>query len=304
MTAIERLRGEARDLLELVLLPGLAALLPWPLCFRLFRACSRWGFLYRESCDEALKQAMALGAVHGDPALWQQARRLVTLVDHADFFLARTRSDRWMRRHLTVQGEWPAPSEAAILCTFHWGAGMWGLRHAASRGLHARALIAQHRREAFAGRRIRYAYYTRRIGAVADALGRPPIEVTNSPRPILEALRGGENVLAAVDVPADQVAASEVIMLHGHRARVPRALLRIAVEQQIPVTVYLTGVRMNDGQRTLRVVRLGVFSDVSSLLAAVFEHLEAALGSDSAAWHFWAVAPRFFDFAVSSEAGR
>ena len=43
--AILRLRTELRDLLELVLLPGLAAVLPWPLCFRLFRwlACAaRW----------------------------------------------------------------------------------------------------------------------------------------------------------------------------------------------------------------------------------------------------------------------
>ena len=35
--AILRLRTELRDLLELVLLPGLAAVLPWQICFRIFR---------------------------------------------------------------------------------------------------------------------------------------------------------------------------------------------------------------------------------------------------------------------------
>jgi len=127
-----RLANEARDLLELVLLPGIAALLPWRLCFRLFRWLCGRDFLYRASCNEALAQARARGWVRGDAGEWLRTRRLVTLIDHADFYLARSRSDRWMARHLSVQGEWPSPAQPAILCTFHWGAGMWGLRHLSS----------------------------------------------------------------------------------------------------------------------------------------------------------------------------
>mgnify|MGYP001006485533 FL=1 len=36
------LRVQARDLLELWLLPGLAALLPWRWCFALYRRQARW----------------------------------------------------------------------------------------------------------------------------------------------------------------------------------------------------------------------------------------------------------------------
>ena len=50
---LSRPRVEARDLVELVLLPGLAAVLPWPLCFRLFRRLSRWGWPYRAACEAA-----------------------------------------------------------------------------------------------------------------------------------------------------------------------------------------------------------------------------------------------------------
>ena len=35
-SVVQRLRREGRDVLELVLLPGLAAVLPWPVCFKLF----------------------------------------------------------------------------------------------------------------------------------------------------------------------------------------------------------------------------------------------------------------------------
>ena len=36
------------------------------------------------------------------------------MVDHADFYLAIFRSDRWMRRHMDVEGHWPEPGKAAI----------------------------------------------------------------------------------------------------------------------------------------------------------------------------------------------
>ena len=54
----DRLRVELRDVLELVLLPGLAVLLPWDACFALFRRMARWEWLYRESCEEALDEAL------------------------------------------------------------------------------------------------------------------------------------------------------------------------------------------------------------------------------------------------------
>lgn len=291
---LARLRAEARDLIELVLVPGIAALLPWVVCFRLFRFLCRAGFLYREPCNEALAQASNRGWVIGDPERWLQVHRLVLLVDHADYYLSLTRSDRWMRRHLLVTGKWPDPARSSILCTFHWGAGMWALRHLAAQGLCVHLLIARHSRAAFEGRTVRYWYYTRRINAIPRALGRPYIEATKSPRPVLKAIRSGEAVAAVVDVPADQVAASEAIEFLGFRARVPRGLLRAARDLGVPVTVYLLGIRLSDGKRTLRIHPLGVRTELEPLIEDVFSHLEDAIRDESAAWHFWSVAPRFF----------
>lgn len=290
-----RLRAEARDLLELVLIPGVAAVLPWRLCFRLFRFLCRADFLYRESCHEALAQASARGWVRGSPATWRQRFRLVTLVDHADYYLSLFRSDRWMARHLIVRGAWPDASRPAILCTFHWGAGMWALRHVAAHGLHVHLLIAAHSRAPFERRAVRRWYYRRRISALPHALGRQPIEATRSPRPVLKALRVGEQVAAVIDVPADQVTASQPIDFLGLRARVPRGLLRVACDLGVPVTVYLLGVRLSDGKRTLQIHDLGSRSELEPLIRDVFSHLESAIHEESAAWHFWSIAPRFFE---------
>jgi hypothetical protein len=293
-----RLRTEARDLLELVLAPGLAAVLPWALCFRIFGFLSRFDLLYREECNEAIRNAEALGWVREDRARWLRTRRLVTLIDHADFYLARTRSDRWLARHMAVSGDWPDPSQAAVLCTFHWGAGMWGLRHARSKRMRAHAIVAPQVREAFPGRTVKFLYCRARVRSVAAALQTEPIEPSRSPRRIVETLRGGEQIVAAIDVPADQVAASEAISIVGIPARVPRGLLRVAADSRIPVIVFLTGIRMTDGRRTLRIHRVGSRDDAEALMVEVFAFLEQAIESDPAAWHFWSVAPRFFDLGA------
>jgi len=292
---LARLRAEVRDLVELVLIPGLAAVLPWPICFRIYRFLCRADFLYRDYCDESLAQAHARGWARGDPATWRQRCRLVALIDHADFYISQTRSDRWLARHLESTGAWPDPSKPSVLCTFHWGAGMWALRHVAAHGLHVHLVIAPHSRDRFGGQAVRYWYYTRRINAIPRALGRPFIEATRSPRPILKALHGAEQVAAVVDVPADQVTASEPIDFLGLRARVPRGLLRLACESGVPVTVYLLGIRLSDGKRILRIHPLGERRDLEPLIKEVFSYLESAIREEPAAWHFWSVAPRFFE---------
>lgn len=304
MTVSARLRREARDLLELVLVPGLAAVLPWPLCYRLFRFLCRFDFLYRQECLDAARHAQALSWVREDLAQWIRTRRLVTLIDHADLYLSRTRTQRWMARHLAVSGEWPDPSQAGVLCTFHWGAGMWGLRHLRARGMAAHAIVAPQERENFPGQAIKFRYCRARVRAVAAALRTEPIEPSRSPRRIVETLRGGEQIVAAVDVPADQVAASEAISVAGIAARVPRGLLRIAADREIPVTVFLTGIRMTDGKRTLRIHRVGSRKDGEALMLEVFAYLEQAIEASSASWHFWSIAPRFFDLDAEPEGRR
>ena len=110
----------------------------------------------------------------------------------------------------------------------------------------------------------------------------------------MQALRANQQVIAAVDVPADQVAASEPISILGHHARVPRGLFRIAADSQVPMFVFLTGMRLSDGKRTLQIHRLSANGDMQHLIREAFALLENAIIANPAAWHFWKIAPRFF----------
>jgi phosphatidylinositol dimannoside acyltransferase len=301
-SCITRLRLEIRDALELMLLPALAALVPWNLGYRLLRWISRTIRPYAPTTNEALEQASNRGWV-GDEKHWTLVRRIVTLVDHADLYLAKSRSDAWMLKYLDVQGQWPQPGEPGLICTFHWGAGMWGLRHACASGLKAHALVAPLQGEHFAGRRVLLAYARARTAEVARSLGCATLDISASLRPALQALKRGDQVIAAIDVPADQVSSSEEIDFLGTRARVPRGLLRLAVDQRLPVTVYLTGLNVDSGRRFLRIHQLGVPENLQQLMTKVFSYLEEAIRTDPPAWHFWSEAPRIFVTDDGASAG-
>jgi hypothetical protein len=289
-----RLRGEIRDLIELVLVPGLAIILPWPWCYRVFVLLSRWDWLYWADGAAHCDRAQARGWVK-DPADFRRKWRLMSMVDQADFYLAISRTDRWMRRHLDVEGHWPEPGKAAILCTFHWGAGMWGLRHVSASGLRAHALIGPVRAEMFPGHRLRYEYFRLRYLAVRNALRTEPLDITGSLRTVLKALRLGEQVLAVVDVPPYMSSSSQVIPFLDARARFPRGLFRLAADQGLPLTIYVTGIRFSDGRRFLRLYQLDVERDVESLMVKVYAHLEALIREEPAAWHFWRISESFFE---------
>jgi hypothetical protein len=184
-----------------------------------------------------------------------------------------------------VQGEWPAPGHAALLCTFHWGAGMWGLRHAAAAGLRPHALVAALDGEPFRGHTVMRAYARWRTAQVQRTLGQPPLDVSGSLRPAVQALKRHEVLLAAIDAPADQADAAEVVPLLGMLARVPRALLRAAARQ---------GLDIHSGQRTLHVWPMPLTQDAPTLTRAVFAELDHCIRQDPAAWHFWSEAPRIF----------
>ena len=290
--ALARLRLEARDALELVLLPGLAAVLPWRWSFALFCQLARWPSLYREPCERALAQAQAMGRVD-DAARWLHERRLVTLVDHADHYLARTRGDAWLRRHVQVRGDWGVAGQGALLVTFHWGCGMWAQRHATAQGLGPHTLGASP--AGLRGRWVLRRYIEARLRTLERAQGgRGVIHVPGPMRPVQRALAAREQVVLVIDVPADQVAATATVTVLGRPVRVPAALVRQAVQQKLPVTLYTLGLDVATGQRELCLYPLGVCDSAEALLEQIFKRFDPLLQERPAAWHLWSEAERFF----------
>ena len=291
---VVRLRRELSDFLELVLLPAVAVVLPWQLAFRVFRHMSGWEWLYREKENRALQNAVRHGWADC-PDEWLKNRKLTTLIDHADHYLSRTRSDAWMDRHIAVNGEWPAAGAPAIALTFHWGGGMWAMRHAGYRGIRGRMLVAPlQKSEQFRGRWVLHRYIRSRMVTVAKTMRCPFIDVSQGMPPILAALGKGEHVHAVIDVPSDQVNSSAPVCILGMQARVPTALLRLAAERSIPVCVYVGGTDFASGERFVNITSLPVTSDPDILLRSVFGELDRRIREAPPAWHLWSEFDRFF----------
>lgn len=288
-----RLGREARDLLELVILPASAALLPWPWAFRLLRAFAHWPFLYRDVCEPALRAARTYGFVDDDQA-WLHEHRLTMLVDHADLYLSRTRSDRWLRRYVDVHGAWNIKDQAAILITFHWAAGMWAHRHARSAGLAPHMLLARQDRGSYAERWVLRRYARARVRTVAMADGKPVILVPGAMADVRQALHGNEQIIVVIDVPPDQVRDTAPVTVLGRTVYMPAALPRMAVAERLPVTVFTLGLDVRTGRRDLRLYPLGVCDDEQALVTRIFSHFDQIVRARPAGWHFWQVADRFF----------
>lgn len=279
------LRQEARDTLELLLLPGLAAVLPWRVAYRVFRWASRFEGLYRDRWSPALEQARRQGRV-SDERIWARHARIIAMVDHADLWLTLARSNRWLTRYADRLGAWPSSGQAFIGYTFHWGCGFWALRDLARHEVRAHPLVASLPEAGFNGRRV-LAWYSRlRNREVGKTLGTVPIDVGRDLRKVLAALRANEAVLAAIDVPP-MGAASETVRFLDQRIKVPRAMYRLAVERELPAVVFLCGLDFNTGRRQLEVHPLGVPKDTAVLAQQVFSLLGEKVAAAPDAWHFW-----------------
>lgn len=290
---LRRGKQELRDATEFVLLPGMAAVLPWRWCWPLFQRISHWPWLYGAQCREALAQAQQRGCVQ-DAAAWIAAHRLTVLLDHADHYLMRTRSREWMLRQVDVHGQWPQAGGAQLLWTFHWGMGMCALQHLRAHGMQARMVLAAPQGPDFAGRAIFARYVRARMRSVELVLGGPIIFVPGGMQGIRDTLSANQQVLVVMDVPQDQVGFTGVTTLLDQPVSVPAVLPHMAVKQQLPVTVFYAGLDARTGRRTLHIDALGVAQDAQVLIDRAFSHFDRLLRTAPQGWHLWGQALRFF----------
>jgi len=286
-----------RQLTAFVVLPTIAIVLPWQLAWRVLRAYAERGNFLHEETERARAPCDAQGLVQ-DVHAWTKRHRLTRLVDHVDPVVSMTRGDRFIDRHVVVAGD-PIPAGPCIFIGFHYGVGLWALRHLRRLGHRvsfiAAAVTAQH----FPGQRIAFAYMRLRKLGVERAGGAPVIVVGGSGEKIRGALRAGTSVLALIDVP-DATTPTLAVPLLGHDVQLPDGILRIAVSEGVPLVGYVAALDPQTGTRRLRFTRLA--DHPTQALRALAAMLDAAIREDPASWHFWAEWPRFSATAPASPA--
>ncbi|MBK7471334.1 MAG: hypothetical protein IPI73_12615 [Betaproteobacteria bacterium] len=289
-----------RTLKESVALPALAAALPWAWGFPLLRKFAASDNLYSELAEAACTGAATVCPT-GDRRVWKQRYRLIRLVDHCDMFLVRTRSRRWFCRHVDVEGAWPDHGPF-IAMTFHWGAGLWALGDLRASGVLARFLSAGIDPARFHGDWAALAYARSRNRTVESAGGAPVNYTGGATQAIRRALGEGHAVVALYDIPATPDHATLRTMVCGRIVELPAGLANLAATAGVPVVPFSMGVDCATGRRQLRIddaFRPASAQDFADRLADALTRL---IRTDTAAWHFSALAPQFFAAAAAESA--
>jgi len=273
--------------IESIVLPALVAALPWRVAWPALRLLVSRGGLFADECERAHNVAASLG--FGEDSTWRLTHGLTRAVDHVDPMLSTFRSDRWMARHLRVDGD-ALPTGACVLVGFHYGTGFWSLRllrRAGHRVSFVSAPIDDTQRHRAPLER---ALVRARQKQIANAGGAPVIYVGGASDRIREQLRAGVSVLALIDVPEPGTATRPVSLL-DRDVLFPDGILRIAAAEDVPMIAFVASLDRASGARRLRFLRLP--SDPADALAALAKLLDEALRRDPASWHLWAQWPRY-----------
>jgi hypothetical protein len=269
---------------ELFLLPGIAALLPWRWCFPLFRRFARGRRLYPE-VEWMLRGALGAGVVDNEDE-WRYRLRLTRIFSYADLYLSMFRTDRWLDKHVEVTGNWPQGAFLAV--TYHWGAGMWALRHLRAHGKRTAFLSIRFDRATFQHSRLRYWYGLLRTRETSRAGGGAGVIFTGgSSAMIAAAHRKDVCVMALLDVPPQPHQASSPVTLLGRPARLRNGLARLAVEERIPVVTFRMNLDRETGKLKLLIGSAMPPTTEDGLMPELAQSFESALEQDPCAWHSW-----------------
>lgn len=278
-----KLRGH---ITELVLLPAVATLLPWSWTYRLLRQLSRFSFLYRDETRQAEAAALASG-ISQTGRVWRRHFRLNKLIDGVDPWLIRFRSERWMRKHLEVEGSWPTDGPFVAI-SIHWGAGMWGLRHI-QYSTQPISMILRPATEwgvVFSTpKRIYVKFYQREI----ERAGGTPITVTGSglTARMTEQIEQGNNLLALLDVPKGTNKGGFPVDFLGQPTYFATGIVNIAVQNNWPLVAYSIGVDFATGKRQLEIRPPLQTTDLHDSVTQLSTYFDEVVRREPALWQFW-----------------
>jgi lauroyl/myristoyl acyltransferase len=298
-TRINRLRREFRVLIERFIVPILIAILPWWLGFRIARRLAHIPWFFRERVEQTVAVATRYGMVD-DPVRFAFEQRLVHIVDQADMYLLKLRSDRFIDRHFDIEGQWPEGAGSMIALSFHWGAGFWALRAIRRSGRRFAILSARHDPEMFTGKSLLYRYARVRIGEGIRVSGHPLVFIGDGPRPMLRALHSGVSLMTSIDVP--NVGGEVPVRMLGRDARLPTGMIKLAQKAQVPIVFFAAWLDPSTGRRTLRIRAPLMVNDRDSAMAIATAHFDEMMATAPAAWHFWAYADAFFNVTAKTQA--
>ena len=285
-------RTQLADLCLLIVVPAIAALLPWRLGWRWLRY---WAGISRGSFSVAVNSGKSIAREWlpiGDDALFDARMRLLWLTDCSDLYVSMLRPWRaGQPRHIEQKGQWPTGS-GFIAMGFHYGAGYPVLRSLAAANFEYTFVSGRWRREDDPGHPVRYWYGRLRTRDVAR-VGRRPIAYRPGIKPQLDqTLREGAVVVGLIDLPPRLAPRQRhPVSLLGHELSLPGGLIELAREAGVPIVPYW--VEFDDPMYRRRIC-IGdpiPSDDIGAAVIRLSDILDRCIRSAPYAWMLWPELP-------------
>lgn len=281
-----------RDACLLVVVPAIAAVLPWSLGWRWLRYWSRkpWG-AFADAANVALPIARQWLQIE-DEAVFAERMRLLWLMDGCDLYASMLRPRRTRPpRHVEQLGQWPKKS-GFIALGFHYGVGHEVLRNLAAANFDYTFVSGRWRREDYPGLPVRYWYGRLRARDIARIGGRPIAYRPGIKQTLDQTLREACVIIGLIDLPPRLAPRQRhKVKLLSHKLSLPGGMIELAREAGVPVVPYWVEF---DEQMYRRRVCIGepiATDDIDTALAEVARILDKCIRAAPYAWMLWPELP-------------
>lgn len=291
-TAIKR---ELRDLLALWLLPGLALLLPWRFCVRLYWWVSASPLVLREEVGGSRGGRQAMGLDPFDRA-FDRRFRFGFLLEHADMFRALGWGWRGLARTMPLSAD-SDPSTGGGLCFFfNFNQGLPALASLRAAGHQVHLVYRRLDGRPPGVGWLRYAYMRLRLRMVARVCGNPGIGTGGARQRIAETIAAGGLVCVAADTPPRAGTGLVAVQLpHQRRGYWRSGILKLALELPPPLRCFDIELDWGSGMRQLRVQRLQPGGGLEALVAELNRRFLDDCSRLSELWFYWPAPQCFFE---------
>lgn len=278
------MRQALADLLAFFVVPGVIACMPCKSGMRVSRWIAHHWRLFDDEARNTLAEAEKVAPV-AEREEWLARNRLMRLRDQVDMYHWLIWGDLWFRRHVIVEGQWPAAP--FVSATFHWGGALWALHSLRKTTGGFAGVAAPPPWSALKHRPILFLYVRLRTWVTARLLGDGLVSPGAAARLLVRKLRSGVAICGLWDAPARPGDKTLAATLQGKELRLPRGLPAMAARESVALVPFHAFTDASTGKIHLVIEPLPAPDSEQSAADALATRLDQLITNEPPQWHHW-----------------
>lgn len=283
----ERLAHEWRDLWSYWLIPGLAVIFPWFICYRIFRFISRFDWIYQDEVN-AMRSGLKKLKLEQDTQLWPRHFRLSWIIEQSDLFLLYFHRHSHLKKHFDCKKvQWPENTPFFTLF-YNFGFGFLVLEAMRQNNLKPSLVYKSMPETRPAGMtRMRFSYMKWRVQGMQKACEHQAIGTGGAYQAIQSAIDKKRSVVVVTDAPSTDTNKTIPVALFGQQGRWRAGILKLVQESGLPAVAFRVKINWKTGKRTLLLTPELPTESLEKLSQALQNEFHRGIDEHPELWLYW-----------------